>query len=126
MKTLIIKEPNENDLTVIDYLNQLQTGFKLNSIDNRIVHRLVLDGTVPVAYGIVKRMAEAILLVNPKSPKLMRAKAMRELMQYAEYASKMADCNQLQCFVEDPSLARMLEKQYEFIKTKDLVLVKNL
>lgn len=126
MNQLKIKEPDDTDLPIIDYLNKQQIDFKLDDLNNRIVHRLVFDGTVPIAYGIVKRMAEAILIVNHDSPKMLRARAMRELMQYAEHAAKVENCQQLHCFVSDVNLARLLEKQYNFIKTNDIVLVKNL
>ena len=126
MNHLLVKEPDENDLAIIEYLNNLQVGFKLDDLNSRIIHKLVFDGTVPVAYGITKRIGEAIFLVNPKASKLLRARAMMELMKHAEYGSKIDNCYQLQCFVGDPNLVKLLEKQYQFTKTKDSVLVKNL
>lgn len=115
-----------SDLENIKKLNEGQRDFKLNNIDYCIVDRIIYDGTIPVAYGIVKKMAEAIMLVNDRSPKPMRAKAMRELMKIAEWGAKREHCEQLQCFVSDRALAKLLEKQFGFIRTKDIVLCKEL
>jgi len=123
---MIIREAELKDLKIIDKLNNLQADFKLNNIDNCIIQRIVFDGTIPIAYGIVRKLAEAIMLVDPHTPKLLRAKAMRELMMYAEIGSKTSGCEQLHCFVSDPKLAFSLEKQFGFKRTKDIVLVKNL
>lgn len=122
---MIIREIGRDDLEIIDKLNKVQ-DFKLSDIKHCIVDRIVYEGTEIVAYGIVKRMAEAILLVNPAISKLTRAKAMRELMIVAEAYSKKSDCQQLHCFVKDDKLAKLLEKQFGFKLTSDLVLCKDL
>ena len=80
----------------------------------------------PVAYGIVKRSGEAIILTNPDAPRVMRSKALAELMKYAELGAVRAGCEQLNCFVSDEKIAAMLEKHFGFVRTKDIVLSKNL
>lgn len=123
---MIIKKINsKRDLECIEELNRLQ-DFKLPDIKHCVVDRIIYDGNEIVAYGIVKRMAEAIMLVNPSVPVVTRAKAMRELMIIAETFSAKTDCQQLHCFVKDERLARLLEKQFGFKITKDMVLSKNL
>lgn len=123
---MIIKNvKSKKDLDNIEELNKLQ-DFKLKDINHCIVDRIIYDGTEVIAYGIVKRMAEAILLVNPKISLITRAKAMRELMKIAEAYSAKEDCQQLHCFVKDEKLARSLEKQFGFKLTSDLVLSKDL
>lgn len=122
---MIIREIGRDDLEIINKLNKVQ-DFKLSDIKHCIVDRIVYEGTEIVAYGIVKRMAEAILLVNPAISKLTRAKAMRELMIVAEAYSEKSDCQQLHCFVSDLKLAKLLEKQFGFKLTKDMVLSKDL
>ena len=112
------------DLLVINQLNAMQGDFKLDHIQNAIIDRIVYDDNVPVAYGIVKRMAEAIMLVNPKVPINTRAKAMRELMLVAQVGAKNFGCEQLHCFVKNPSLVHLLERQFNFRKTEDVVMVK--
>lgn len=124
---MVLREAFYNDLPLIDKFNHAQKDFKINNLDNMIIDRLVFDDNGnSVAYGLVKRMAEAIMLVNSEASLLTRAKAMRELMQYAEYGAKKEKCDQLHCFVSDKRLARTLSKHYGFIQSEDIVLVKNL
>jgi hypothetical protein len=123
---LTIREIKEGDFKVINELNQLQGDFKISDLNNIIIDRIVLDGNVVVAYGIVKKFAEAILLVNPIVNKMLRAQAMRELMIYAMSATSAEGITQLHTFVHDAKLARLLERQYDFQQTHDIVLVKNL
>lgn len=111
---------------MIDHLSSLQKDFKITANNACIIDRMVYDGDKVVAYGVVKKLAEAIILVNTDMPQITRAKAMRELMKYAEFGSKKAGCEQLHCFIQDNRLARTLEKQFGFVQTHDIVLVKNL
>jgi hypothetical protein len=120
-----IRRINFSDIEIISHLSKMQNDFRLDSINNAIIDRIVFEEGKPVAYGIVKKLAEAIILVDPSAPLLTRAKAMRELMQYAEYGAKMSNCEQLHCFVSDEKLAKSLEKHFGFIRSKDIVLVKN-
>lgn len=121
---MIIKQVEREDLSVIMQLNELQ-DFKLDGIGNSIVDRIVYEGNEPIAYGTVKRTAEAILLVNPNTPLLTRARAMRELMIIAQAGTYEAGIKQLHCFVKNRQLCESLIKQFGFIETKDFVLVKN-
>lgn len=121
---MIVKKIDKNDLDAIKELDRMQ-DFKLGDLGHCIVDRIIYEGNEVIAYGVVKRMAEAIMLVNPKAPKLTRAKAMRELMIVAEaYACK--ECKQLHVFVKDNKLAKSLEKQFGFKITSDMVLSKEL
>ena len=113
------------DLQKICELNDLQEGFKLNSLENVIIERLVMEGNQTIAYGVVKQMAEAIILVNPNVPLATRARALADLMLYAEYGTHKAGLQQMHCFTSNEKLARMLERKFNFIRTKDIVLVKN-
>jgi hypothetical protein len=124
---LVIKPVgSELDFDNIVKLNNEQKDFSLNTIADSIVDRIVYSGDEVVAYGIVKKMAEAIMLTNPKVPLSLRAKAMRELMIEAEIGSKKFGCNQLHCFVSNRQLADTLIKHFGFIPTQDIVLVKGI
>ena len=122
MRVIVVTDA---DLPRISELNDLQDGFKLNNLDNIIIERLVLDGDRTIAYGVVKKMAEAIVFVNTNEPKYLRTQAIAELMQYAEFGTSKAGLQQLHCFTGNEGLARMLERKFGFIRTKDIVLVKN-
>lgn len=123
---MICRNIVKSDLEVIRELNE-QQDFKLQGIDNCIVDKIVLsDAEEVIAYGIVKHMAEAIILVNPDAPKISRAKAMQKLMEYAIYGSAKVGINQLHCFVSDPKLVHLLKNKYKFEETKDFVLVRHI
>jgi hypothetical protein len=124
--SITIRQVEEHDFKVIEELNKLQIDFRLTNLENCIIDRIVFDGNVPVAYGIVKKLAEAIMLINPRCSRVTRAKAMRELMHYAESGAKKEGCEQLHCFVSDAKLARTLERQFRFVQSSDIVLVKNI
>jgi hypothetical protein len=121
---MIIRPINFNDIESIKKLNDLSEDFKLTNITDGIVDRIVYEGEEVVAYGIVKKMAEAIMLTNPNVPLTLRGKAMRELMIEAEMGSKNFGCSQMHCFVKDIKLADSLIKHFGFVPTKDIVLVK--
>jgi ribosomal protein S7 len=114
------------DIPNINELNRLSEDFKLGTITDAIVDRIVYEGEQVVAYGIVKKMAEAIMLTNPKVPLTLRGKAMRELMIEAEIGAKKFGCSQMHCFVKDPKLADTLIKHFGFVQTQDIVLVKGI
>jgi hypothetical protein len=120
-----IKHVTDKDIEKIAYLDSLQEGFKLRNTDNMIIERLVMQDNEPLAYGIVKGMAEAIILTNPKFPQVTRARAMAELMQYAEFGTARAGLSQVHCFTSNERIAKALERKFGFIRTKDIVLVKN-
>ena len=123
---MIISVIRTEDLDTIEMLNKLQ-DFKLKNLSNCIIDRIVYeDDKTPIAYGIVKRMAEAILLVNPEISIITRAKAMRELMKYAEFGATREGCQQLHCFVHKEELAESLEEHFGFVRSKDIVMVKEL
>jgi hypothetical protein len=123
---MIVRPILDEDIQIIHQLNELQADFKLNNFDNIIIERLAFDGKTNIAYGVVKKMAEAIILLNPNVPAPTRVKALTELMEFAEFGTSRAGLDQLHCFVKDEKLARMLENKFKFIRTKDIVLVKNL
>lgn len=122
---MIIRDITIGDYGLIDTLNQLQ-DFKLKNISNAIIDKIVMQDDNPIAYGFCKKQAEVIILTNPDASLISRAKAMRELMQYAEYGASKFGCEQLHAFVNNEKLARCLIKHFGFVKTQDIVLVKNL
>lgn len=123
---MIIRDIDDGDYDIINKLNKEQ-DFKLQNIANVIIDKIMFDdNNNPIAYGIVKRQGEAIILVNPKVSLTKRVKALRELMKWAEFGALVGKCEQLHCFVKDERLAGMLEKHFGFVRTSDIVLVKNL
>lgn len=124
---MYIRTPTLTDYRFMQRLNELQTEFKLKDFDKGIIHRLAMsENDEPIAYGIVKKMAEAIILVNPEAPKISRAKAMRELMEYAEVGARLEKCEQLHCFVKREDMSHLLQKQFGFRVSSNICLVKDI
>lgn len=121
---MLIRSITLDDVKIIEELNKVQ-DFKLKDIDKCIIDKIVFEGDKPIAYGIVKRMAEAIILVNHNVPILLRARAMRELMSYAELGAKREGCEQIHVFVKDSVLAKSLVRHFNFRKIQDIGLVKD-
>lgn len=109
----------------MERLNLLQNDFRLKDFDKGIIHKLAMKDDTPIAYGIVKRMAEAIILVNPEVPKIARARALRELMEYAELGARMEKCEQLHCFTKSEDVSRLLQRKFGFRVSVNTCLVKD-
>lgn len=103
-----------------------QQDFRIKDRYSCIVDATVENNGNIVAYGIVKNLAEAIVLVDLEKPKLTRMKAIRELMKVAMFGAARKGIPQLHCFVSDRALADLLIKHYGFVESKDIVLVKNI
>lgn len=122
---MILSQNVNKYLTQINRINK-QQDFRLSDINNYIVDRVVIDRDRVVAYGIVKKMAEAIILLDQDASRFSRAKAMKELMEVAETGSKLVGCQQLHLFVKNADLAESLERHFGFEQSQDIVLVKEL
>lgn len=122
---LVLKEVEKFDvLNVVNLARQQE--FQLFDIDNCIVDKVVYNDGRLVAYGIVKEMSEAIILVNYEVPKISRMKALVELMKVAIIGAKNKGHKQLHVFVKDEELAKLLENKFHFIRSQDIVLIRNL
>lgn len=123
---MLPRKPNKNDIAQINNINS-QQDFKLDNFDNCIIESVVDNGDGKIlAYGIVKDLAEAIFLVDLTLPTITRAKAMQELMQIALFGTARKNIKQLHVFVKDRELANSLIKHFNFIESKDIILVRNI
>ena len=123
---MITKEVGLEDVPEIVELTKQQPDFFLPDIDNCVIDRIIYQDGIPVAYGIVREMAEAIILVNYKMPKISRMKALKELMSIAIFGATRKGHHQLHVFVKDDKLAELLKNKFGFVQTQDIVLVRNL
>lgn len=115
----------DSDLDTINELNE-QQHFRLSSLNNKLVDKIAIDDNNPVAYGIVKVLAEAVILVNKNVSLFKRAKALQKLLRVAFRACNEENIEQLHVFVRDEHVAQLLEKHYGFVRSSDIVLVKNM
>lgn len=116
---------NVKDMPHIREINSFD--FKLTPGEMSIVDGVIVDedGDI-VSFGIVKPMAEATFLTNPKFSKRARVEAMDIMLKIAFERSREFGVKQLHVFCDDVRLARMLTKHYDFLNDNSIVLVKNL
>lgn len=122
---MIVRQYKESDLDRLIELNE-QQDFKLSTIKNRIWDCIIEQDNKIIAYGIVKPMAEAIILLDLKAPKISRARAGRQFLLDAQIAARKVGCEQLHVFNSDEKLSQMQEEHFGFIRTKSIVLAKDL
>src|SRR5690348_11256608 len=122
---LRLRDWNKHDLAKIKNLNE-QQNFRLLNLDNCVIDKVVECDNKIIAYGIVKEMSEAIILLDLNEPKITRVKALKELMKAAIFGASKKGHRQLHVFVSDRQLAESLKKHYGFIESQDIVLVRNL
>lgn len=114
-----------SDLENIKRINQQEFIFTPGELS--LVDGVILDDfNQIISFGIVKPMAEATFITDTRRPQKERVLAMKQMMDLAVVTTKDFGIKQLHTFVEDPRLARALQKHYGFIPVTGTVLVKNL
>jgi hypothetical protein len=74
------------------------------------------DNDHPIAYGIVRMFAEALLYIDKDVSKFAQAKAFKLLMEKAIVDCKNADLDELNVGIADPSFAGILKAKYQMKK----------
>jgi hypothetical protein len=74
------------------------------------------DNDHPIAYGIVRMFAEALLYIDKDKSKYAQAKAFKLLMEKALVDCKNADLDELNVGIADPSFAGILKDRYQMKK----------
>lgn len=123
---MIIRESSKEDIDVIRELNNRQDGFRLYDFNGAITDRIAIDGDRAIAYAILKRIGEAIILMDPSAPEITRKRVLIELMKYAEFYASKDGCCQLLTQTDNMALAESLIKHFGFVETNGILLVKNL
>lgn len=100
-------------------------SFGLPDINNNaITHAVVTNGNDEVmGFGVVKVLAEAIMILELEESKEHRLEGLQLLMDEAIRACREAKISQLHVFVKDENLSRLLQRKYAFIPVKDQTLV---
>lgn len=123
---MIIRDITDKDYQIINGLNQSE-NFRLAGTGHIVIDNIVEDDGRVIAYGVSKRNAEFIMLVDKTFNIVKRTEAVRELLIHAEVGAFKDKCDQLQCFVSEEKLARSLEKHFGFSRREEkILLVKNL
>jgi hypothetical protein len=81
------------------------------------------DKDRPIAYGIVRMFAEALLYIDKDVSKFQQAKAFKLLMEKAIADCKNADLDQLNVGVADLSFEAVLKDKYQMRERENMLLL---
>jgi hypothetical protein len=125
---LAIRPVRAEDLDKIDevYKSGHDCQFTLPDLANEITSAVIVKDRKVIAFGVVKSFAEAIAILDLRESKVDRLQSMEMLMLEAVRGCVESGIEQLHVFVQDESLAKLLEKHYEFKPVKGIALVKEL
>jgi hypothetical protein len=98
-------------------------NFGLPSSKHNVTSAVVENDGKVVGFGLVKVLAEAIMVLDLDVSVPDRLTAMQMLMDEAIRACKDYGIEQLHVFVKDERLSRLLQNKYAFSKVSDEVLV---
>lgn len=75
------------------------------------------------AFGMVKTLAEVVMLLDKDISVITKGRALDELIANAITVSSLHDYDQIHAFVQDEHFAKLLKKHYGFKNTKGEALV---
>lgn len=87
---------------------------------------VIEDHDIVIGFGVVKVLAEAVMVLEMEEPMPERLKALQLLMDEAIRACHERGIEQLHVFVKNPSLIRLLEKKYGFNVVSDTTMVRSI
>lgn len=120
-----LRRPNLMDLMKVRRLHEKHYKFPLpvreNLIEEAVVHR---DEEV-LGYGMMKLLAEVIMILDQDQSKKELAKSFKALMEGAILSCKARGIQQLHVFSPTPEFAEVLKKRYGFKPVEGQVLVLN-
>lgn len=108
------------------YAKHHMESFGLFNTNGNLASGVYENGGEVIAYGMIKQLAEAILVMDLDLSARKRVKALLNLIQFAINKSKEADLQQLHAFVKDERFANILRKDFGFVDVRDVPLVLNL
>lgn len=107
----------ETDILKLDEL--WRAHWQSSSLPNRV--NCIVDAVVDdresgriIGYGQVKLFAEAMLFLDPTTPKRARVKALKLLMAEAFRGAGRYGIEDMYAFIKDPDFALLIEKRYGF------------
>jgi len=88
--------------------------------------RVIVDGEKLIAYGTVKRFAEAVLVLDKSKSPRKKIESLKKLMNAAVFETRKAGIGELHVFTTDNSFAEILKKHFGFVNIKGQALVREL
>ena len=123
-----IRNLRKDDLQSIDriYRQYHENDFSLPSLGNTVTSAVVESANGIVGFGVVKVLAEAMMVLDMEESKSWRLEALQLLMDEAIRACHERGIEQLHVFVKNPSLVRLLSQKYGFTIIDDTTMVRSI
>lgn len=121
-----LRSPVRSDSAKIKEVHEKfhEEDFPLPSYDNVLADAVADNGQGLIAYGMVKVLAELILISDKDKPLRDRMNALDMLVKAAVSQAKEIGLEQLYITVSDPRFSELLKKHFGFktVKAESLVL----
>lgn len=104
------------DITAIDDIYKRQPELGVPSLRNVIINRVVEVNGKVIGYGVVKKFAEGVLILDQTQPKRVKAEAIRELMDLSINACIAHESEQYYITTSYEGFAHVLENSFGFKK----------
>lgn len=86
------------------------SSFPLPQISNPayVIKKLCIDNGELIGVGLVKIMAEGVLILDSEQPTITRAKAAQAIIEHLKEDAKLAGLSECHIFVKDPKVQEFL------------------
>lgn len=123
-----LREVKLDDIKEIEriYAKHHADTFGLFNTNNSLGHAISGDENKILAFGAIKLLAEAMIVLDLSLPKTARTKAVIELLEAAIANCKKLEIEQLHAFVKDEHFAKLLIERFKFARVEDIPLVLNI
>lgn len=101
-------------------------AYEIELFQDMISDRVVRKDDRIIAYGAVKRFAEANLVLDSEATKEDKLNALYNLLEQAYLETKKAGLSQLHVFTKDRKFANLLRKRHNFKRINCIALVREI
>lgn len=105
----------EADIAWISAIHASQRDLGVPSLKNVVANSVFKEGNVPVAYGVIKNFAEAVLIIDQKANNITKAKVIKESIKYGLEQCKEKDVEILYIIVDEkkyPGYTAILQNHF--------------
>lgn len=106
----------ESDVDEIDRIWKTfySNEFSLPDLSNTIIHGVVETDKGITGFGMVKLMAEGLLILDQSVSDKVKMATLKELMIAQRVGVSKTNLTQIHAFVQDPRFANILKKHYGY------------
>lgn len=112
----VLRRFKDSDIEAIDAIWRMHHSldFSVPNRNNSIVDAVVEESGKVIAYGQVKKFAEAIFILDKNASKRNKIIALKLLMLEAIRGTNIAGIEDIYSFIKDPEFATLISKHFSF------------